>query len=142
MVKVNNQCEPPPPGEFASVCDLNVVVIADTPYIASALTDSLPAELPYFLVGHRNIAFLRRSKRCRQYFANDLSLEEGNKADFVQTIEQLGSTNSNIFLLTIPRTVLCIQPSIAWEHTSTRCPIAVPLKCLAISGGSISIVRS
>jgi hypothetical protein len=99
MVKVNNQCEPPPPGEFASVCDLKVVVVADTPYIASALTDSLPAEWPYFLVGHRNIAFLRRSKRCRQYFANDLSLEEGNKADFVQTIQQLGSTNSNIFLI-------------------------------------------
>jgi predicted ATP-grasp superfamily ATP-dependent carboligase len=99
MVKMNNQCEPPPPGEFASVCDLNIVVVADTPYVASAVTDSLPAELPYFLVGHRNIAFLRRSKRCQQYFVNDLSLEEDNKADFVRTIERLGSTNSNIFLI-------------------------------------------
>src|SRR5262249_966896 len=58
-------------------------------------------ELPYFLVGHRSIAFLRRSKRCRQYFMNDLSLEENNKTDFVRTIERLGSANPNIFLIPV-----------------------------------------
>ena len=81
--------------------DLTVVIISDTPFIAPAVIDSLPAELPYFLVGHRNIAFLRRSNRCRQYFENDLSLEERNKADFIQTIERLGSTNANLFLIPV-----------------------------------------
>jgi hypothetical protein len=88
-----------PSGEFLSVHDLTVVVVADTPQIASAVIDSLPAKLPYFLVGHKEIAFLRRSKWCRQYFANDLSIEDDNKAAFIRTIERLSSTNSNIFLI-------------------------------------------
>jgi ATP-grasp in the biosynthetic pathway with Ter operon len=78
---------------------LTVVVVADTPKIASAVIDSLPTQLPYFLVGDRGVAFLRRSRRCREYFMNDLSLEEDNKADFVRTIEQVRSANSNIFLI-------------------------------------------
>jgi hypothetical protein len=85
--------------EFGSVRDLTVVIIADTPSIASAVIDSLPIEFPFFLVGSRDIAFLRRSKRCRQYFANDLSLEEEDKADFIRTIEWLDRTYSNVFLL-------------------------------------------
>jgi predicted ATP-grasp superfamily ATP-dependent carboligase len=89
----------PAPGEFASLGGLTVVVVADTPQIASAIIDSLPMQLPYFLVGHREVAFLRRSRRCRQYFMNDLSLEEDNKTDFVRTIERLGGANANILLI-------------------------------------------
>jgi predicted ATP-grasp superfamily ATP-dependent carboligase len=96
MHELNEQS---PSGEFLSVHDLTVVVVADTPHFASVVIDSLPAKLPYFLVGPRNIAFLRRSKWCRQYFVNDLAIEEDNKADFVRTIERLSSTNSNIFLI-------------------------------------------
>jgi len=89
-------------GEFASVRPLTVVIVGNTPYIVSAVIDSLPADFPYFLVGHRNIAFLRRSKRCLQYFVNDLALEEDNKADFIQTIERLGSgTNSSMLLIPV-----------------------------------------
>jgi ATP-grasp in the biosynthetic pathway with Ter operon len=87
--------------EFGFYHALTVVVVAGTPYIASSVIDSLPRGLPYFLIGHRNIAFLGRSKKCRQYFMNDLSLEEDNKTDFVRTIEQLGSANSNIFLIPV-----------------------------------------
>jgi predicted ATP-grasp superfamily ATP-dependent carboligase len=86
---------------FSPGCGLTVVVVADTPSIASAVIDSLPDELPYFLVGPRDIAFLRHSIRCREYFVNDLSLEEHSKTDFVRTIEQLGSANSNIFLVPV-----------------------------------------
>jgi hypothetical protein len=96
-----NRHRSPPSAEFASLRSLTVVVVADTPYIASAVIDSLPIELPYFLVGHRRIAFLRHSKRCRQYFINDLSLEEDNKTDFVRAIERLGSANPNIFLIPV-----------------------------------------
>ena len=65
------------------------------------LFNSLPADLSYFLLGHRSVAFLRRSRLCRQYFVNELSLTERNKADFIQTIEWLGSTNSNLFLIPV-----------------------------------------
>ena len=75
--------------------------MADTSSIAAAVIDSLPDELTYFLVGPRTIAFLRRSTRCREYFVNDLSLEEQNKTDFVRTIERLGSANSNLFLIPV-----------------------------------------
>jgi len=75
--------------------------VADTSSIAAAVIDSLPDELTYFLVGPRTIAFLRRSTRCREYFVNDLSLEEQNKTDFVRTIERLGSANSNLFLIPV-----------------------------------------
>jgi hypothetical protein len=101
VVALYNRQRSPPPTEFASLRSLTVVVVADTPYIASAVIDSLPMELPYFLIGHRRIAFLRRSKRCRQYFMNDLSLEEDNKTDFVRAIERLGSANPNIFLISV-----------------------------------------
>jgi predicted ATP-grasp superfamily ATP-dependent carboligase len=91
----------PPTLEFASLGGLTVVVVADTPQIASGVIDSLPTELPYFLVGDRGVAFLRRSKRCQQYFMNDLSLEEDNKTEFVRTIERLGIANGNIFLIPV-----------------------------------------
>lgn len=91
----------PPPDKLASDSDLTFVVVGDTPYIAIAVIDSLPTGLPYFLVGHKRIAFLQRSKRCRQYFVNDPSLEEDNKADFIRTIERLASANSNIFLIPV-----------------------------------------
>lgn len=101
MGHLYKQRPPRPGGEFSPICGLTGVVIADTPSITSAVIDSLPAELPYFLVGHRNIAFLRHSIRCREYFVNDLSLEEHNKADFVRTVERLGSASSNIFLIPV-----------------------------------------
>jgi hypothetical protein len=101
MVTSYNRDQSPPAGEFASLRGLTVVVVADTPWIASAVVDSLPIELPYFLVGHRNIAFLRRSKRCRQYFMNELSLEDDNKTDFVRTIEWIGNGHENIFLIPV-----------------------------------------
>jgi hypothetical protein len=84
--------------EPLAVDGLTFVVVADTPYIASAVLDSLPAELPFFLIGPKKIAFLGRAESCRRYFVNDLSLCEGNKADFIQTIERL-CTHSNIFLI-------------------------------------------
>jgi hypothetical protein len=87
------------PGELESVRDLTAVVVADTPAIASAVIDSLPIEISFFLVGPKKIAFLRRSKGCRQYFTNDLSLEEANQADFIQTIGSLDSTCANVFLV-------------------------------------------
>jgi predicted ATP-grasp superfamily ATP-dependent carboligase len=80
---------------------LTAVVIADTSFIASAVIDSLPDELLYFLVGPKNIAFLRRSRRCKGYFENALSLEEQNKTNFVRTIEQLAGANSNMFLIPV-----------------------------------------
>jgi ATP-grasp in the biosynthetic pathway with Ter operon len=79
--------------------DLNIIVIADTPFIAAAVVDSLPNNLPYLLIGPRSIAFLRRSASCRGYFVNDLSLEESNKDDFAQTIQRLVRISSNIFLI-------------------------------------------
>jgi len=84
---------------------LTVVVVANTT-IACAVIDSLPIELPYFLIGPRRIAFLQRSKRCRQYFRKDLSLEEDNKTDFVRAIERLGSANPNIFLIPVDDTAI------------------------------------
>jgi hypothetical protein len=89
------------PGDFSPACGLTIVVVADTPCLATAVIDSLPDELPYVLVGPKSIAFLRRPMRCRAYFENDLSLEENNKTDFVRTIEWLGSANSNIFLMPV-----------------------------------------
>ena len=83
------------------VGDLTIVVVSDTPYIASAVIDSLPTDLPYFLVGPSNIAFLRHSKWCRQYFRNDLSLEEHDKTHFVRTIERIDSLWSNVFLIPV-----------------------------------------
>src|SRR5262249_9001888 len=88
-----------PANEFSA--HLVVVVLAETSFIASAVIDSLPDELPYFLVGPKNIAFLRHSTRCRGYFANDLSLEELNKANFVRTIEQIAGANSNMLLIPV-----------------------------------------
>ena len=101
MVNLYAQRRPQPPGEFSPGCGLTVIVVADTSSIAAAVIDSLPDELTYFLVGPRTIAFLRRSTRCREYFVNDLSLEEQNKTDFVRTIERLGSANSNLFLIPV-----------------------------------------
>lgn len=75
--------------------------MGDTSAIASAVIDSLPDELPYFLVGSKSIAFLRHSIRCRAYFVNELSLEEDSKTDFVRTIERLRSANSSIFLIPV-----------------------------------------
>jgi predicted ATP-grasp superfamily ATP-dependent carboligase len=98
---LSTQRRPQPPGEFSPVCGLTIVVVGDTPAIAAAVVDSLPDELPYFLVGPRDIAFLRHSIRCREYFVNDLSLEERNKTDFVRTIERLDSADSNIFLIPV-----------------------------------------
>src|SRR5882762_9789071 len=98
---LSTQRRPQPPGEVSPGCSLTIVVVGDTPTIAAAVVDSLPDELPYFLVGPRDIAFLRHSIRCREYFVNNLSLEEGNKTDFVGTIERLGSANSNIFLIPV-----------------------------------------
>src|SRR6266852_4015605 len=89
MISFYTQRGPRPPDECSPGGGLTVVVVADTSFIASAVIDSLPDELPYFLVGPRSIAFLRRSIKCREYFVNDLSLEEHNKTDFVRTIERL-----------------------------------------------------
>jgi hypothetical protein len=111
VVTLYDRHRSPPPAEFASLRGLTVVVVASTPYIASAVIDALPIELRYFLVGHRSIAFLRRSKRCRQYFMHDLSLEEDNKAHFVRTIERLGSANPNIFLIPVDDTAIRIVHS-------------------------------
>ena len=106
--------------EFSSACGLTVVVVADTSSIAAAVIDSLPAELPYFLVGHRNIAFLQRSIRCQEYFENDLSLEEHNKTDFVRTIERLGSANPNILLVPVDDSANRIVQS-SFGRLGTRC---------------------
>ena len=46
VVALYNRHRSPPPAEFASLRSLTVVVVADTPYIASAVIDSLPMELP------------------------------------------------------------------------------------------------
>jgi hypothetical protein len=78
---------------------LTIIVIADTPFIAGAIIDSLPNKLPYFLVGPRTIAFLRRSTSCLGYFANDLSLSEQNKAEFSKTIQGLNRVSPKIFLI-------------------------------------------
>src|SRR5216684_5805749 len=99
MISFYTQRGPRPPDECSPGGGLTVVVVADTSFIASAVIDSLPDELPYFLVGPRSIAFLRHSRRCRAYFVNDLSLEENSKTDFVRTIERLRSANSRIFLI-------------------------------------------
>jgi predicted ATP-grasp superfamily ATP-dependent carboligase len=111
MVNLYNRFGPPPPREFASACGLTVVVVANTPYLAAPVIDSLPTELPYDLVGRRDILILRHSKRFLQYFHNDLSLEENNKADFVRTIRGLVCTNSNVFLIPVDDSAIRIVNS-------------------------------
>ena len=85
---------------LAHIGKLNLVVIADTNYIASAVIDSLPPTLSFFLVGPKSVAFLRRSKRCLQYFETGLSLD-ADKADFVQVIEKLSGDFANLFLIPV-----------------------------------------
>jgi len=80
---------------------LTVVVVAETSSITAAVIDSLPDEISYFLVGPQSIAFLRHAIRCREYFVNDLSLEERNQTEFVRTIQRLGVEKSNLFLIPV-----------------------------------------
>lgn len=86
--------------QTGSVNPRTAVVVGNTPYIASSTIASLPPEYPYFLVGSKDIAFLRRSKACQQYFENDLSLGEDNENKFVQIIRRLGISTS-IFLIPV-----------------------------------------
>lgn len=68
--------------------------MGSTPSIASAVVDSLPDGVPYFLIAPKSISFLRHSARYRDHFTNDLSIEASNKQDVVLTIERLRSTHS------------------------------------------------
>jgi predicted ATP-grasp superfamily ATP-dependent carboligase len=101
LISAHTQLRPQPPDECSRESGLAVVVVADTSSIASAVIDSLPDELPYFLVGSKSVAFLRHSIRCRAYFANDLSLNEHNKLDFVRAIERLRSANPSLLLMPV-----------------------------------------
>lgn len=91
----------PDPRQSLSIRDLAVIIVADTPSIAAAVIDSLPEELPYFLVGPSSVAFLGRSTTCREYFPNALSLHERDRLQFVRTIQQIGSVNSNLFMIPV-----------------------------------------
>lgn len=75
--------------------------MGSTPSIASAVVDSLPGGVPYFLISPKSISFLRHSARCRDHFTNDLSIEETNKQDVVLTIERLRSTHSQVLLIPV-----------------------------------------
>jgi hypothetical protein len=87
--------------EFSPLCGLICVIIGNTPSIAAAVIDSLPAELSYFLVGPIAVKFLRAPTRCRAYLMNDLSREESSKADFVRTIQLISSAHSNLILIPV-----------------------------------------
>jgi predicted ATP-grasp superfamily ATP-dependent carboligase len=65
------------------------IIVSATPHLTAVVIDSLPRDLRFFLIGPKDIALFRHSRRCVQYFAQDLSLQTAKATSFVRIVEDI-----------------------------------------------------